>query len=314
MQAEKIDSGVNQPELSPSGRTFSWHPELNQRLTDIYRESIYFGDHRVQLKEAVDIFGFGRNNNKVAKLLRPIVKTANGFGLFNTPLREDNSDIFHFTSEQLMLLRVLVEVRAQGIPWSNIPYVARYLLEDEKLVNELGRPCFPYNGKRIISKKTRSYIENLRKETCSLLLPEGELGSLDRETILSRIPESFLAENDPKFDYDFTKKQSLRMERLQEIRREISGILRVRSMDSVNGVTLKDTDVEISELDTVLQYARQIDGNGNVSLDVTEVTFWNIAKILDNLIARREDIVVESVAGDPKNRRLYAFEGVKRSS
>src|SRR3989344_1123771 len=215
MQAEKIDSGVNQPEIRPSGRIFSLHPDLNKRLTDIYRESIHIGDHRVQLKEAVDIFGFGQNNNKVAKLLRPIVKTANGFGLFNTPLREDNSDIFHFTSEQLMLLWVLVEVRAQGIPWLNTSYVARYLLEDEKLVNELGRPRFPYNGKRIISKKTRSYIENLREETCSLLLPEGELGSLDRETILSRIPEGYLAENDPKFDYDFTKKQTLSWERLR---------------------------------------------------------------------------------------------------
>lgn len=314
MQVETAASGVNQPELSPSGRTFSWHPELNQRLTDIYRESIYFGDHRVQLKEAVDIFGFERNNNKVAKLLRPIVKTANGFGLFNTPLREDNSDIFHFTSEQLMLLRAIVEVRAQEIPWSNIPYVVRYLLEDEKLVDELGRPRYPYNGKRIISSKTRDSIKSLREETCSLLLPEGELGSLDRETVLSRIPEGFLAENDPKFDYDFTKKQSLRMERLQEIRARISGILRVRSMDSVNGVTLKDTDVEISELDTVLQYARQIDGNGNVSLDVTEVTFWDMAKILDHLIARREDIVVKSIAGDDKNRRLYAFQGVQRTS
>src|SRR3990167_3609535 len=106
MQVETAANGFNQPELSPSGRIFSVHVGLNKRLTDIYRDSIDLGDHRVQLSEAIKIFGFEWENSKVATSLRSVVKTADRWGLFNTSLREDNSGTFLFTREQLMLLWV----------------------------------------------------------------------------------------------------------------------------------------------------------------------------------------------------------------
>lgn len=293
MQVETAASGFDQPELKPNGRTFSMHLGLNKRLAEINRESIYLNSHRIRLSEAVEIFGFGVKKLEATKSLDIILKTAVRSDMFNSQLREHETGWYFLDRDQLLLLWTIVEVKAQEVTWFNAPYVVRYVLEDNRLINELGRPKQQYVEKGKLQPKQLRFIRNFRELAGRLLLPEGDLGSLSEREIRANIPEDFVV----PAEYEFTKRRDLDKAQLLEMRELASLFAQSKPVDSVSGAVIFSTnaDYNLADFDSAVKVWTRLQGMNSTSVEITHFTNTELFGIMAELVQSVNSISAEEV-------------------
>ena len=263
-------------------KVYSSNTDLNRELSALDRRIACMGAVTVGIREATNVLGFNNGDRKLYEAVRTMIMTAYDQKMFKSELREKPSGHFAFNRDNILLIYTFIQLKGQDIPWFNIPYIAYHYLEDQDVRSELARAKKPYDEKKSVQDKESSRLDKFRKRAGNLLLKAEELRlDLTESNIFSNIPGEFL----PQAEYSFEVRRLLTEEDLKNLLNVISDITQSKAVDPVSAYSLQGTGFDLRDVDTVVSnYLEKSQQNSHVSADITELCWWEVKRMLTELI------------------------------
>lgn len=181
-------------ESLPEEIRYSYNLQLDNYLAQIDSNMPKLPDDGVSVNEVPGLIGFefGRSDLQVLRILQYARKV----NLIKT--EPSGQPMSHkYKREHLLAAAAVVQIKSQGVIWSNMPYVLYHYLADPALREVINKPREPYRPARKLRDRDVEMRRFLFDEgDRDILIPPDEI-DLSAQTVLADIPEDFLQQPEP---------------------------------------------------------------------------------------------------------------------